>query len=98
MTTDVFLSRTSPAKLCNIIHTNLYSLGKLLIYKKGGIMPNKDGTGPQGKGSRTGRGDGNCKPAQQGDNIGNGRGKGGGGGRGAGGGKGLGKQNRNRGK
>ena len=25
-------------------------------------MPNKDGTGPAGKGSRTGRGLGNCAP------------------------------------
>lgn len=24
-------------------------------------MPNKDGTGPEGKGAKTGRGKGNCK-------------------------------------
>jgi len=24
-------------------------------------MPNRDGTGPRGKGPRTGRGEGNCK-------------------------------------
>ncbi|MFH1376463.1 MAG: DUF5320 domain-containing protein [Candidatus Woesearchaeota archaeon] len=27
-------------------------------------MPNKDGTGPEGKGSRTGRQMGNCKEAE----------------------------------
>lgn len=27
-------------------------------------MPNKDGTGPEGKGPKTGRGDGNCDPKQ----------------------------------
>lgn len=27
-------------------------------------MPNKDGTGPQGKGPRTGRQEGNCEEAQ----------------------------------
>lgn len=25
-------------------------------------MPNRDGTGPDGKGPKTGRGKGNCKP------------------------------------
>jgi len=30
-------------------------------------MPNKDGTGPQGKGSMTGRKQGNCNPNK--DNI-----------------------------
>lgn len=28
-------------------------------------MPNKDGTGPEGKGARTGRGFGNCKSTSQ---------------------------------
>ncbi len=28
-------------------------------------MPNKDGTGPEGKGPRTGRGFGNCQGATQ---------------------------------
>ena len=27
-------------------------------------MPNRDKTGPQGKGPRTGRGKGNCKPVK----------------------------------
>ncbi|MFH1589837.1 MAG: DUF5320 domain-containing protein [archaeon] len=27
-------------------------------------MPNKDGTGPEGKGPKTGRGTGNCKDAE----------------------------------
>ena len=27
-------------------------------------MPAKDGTGPKGKGSRTGRGKGKCKPTE----------------------------------
>ena len=27
-------------------------------------MPNKDGTGPQGKGSKTGRQEGNCQNAE----------------------------------
>lgn len=27
-------------------------------------MPNKDGTGPEGKGPRTGRGQGNCQPKE----------------------------------
>ncbi len=31
--------------------------------KKGGVMPNFNGTGPEGKGSRTGRGLGKCKPS-----------------------------------
>lgn len=28
-------------------------------------MPNRDGTGPEGKGSLTGRGAGNCKTAEK---------------------------------
>jgi len=28
-------------------------------------MPAKDGTGPKGKGSRTGRGKGKCKPTKE---------------------------------
>jgi len=34
-----------------------------MIYhsKKGGAMPNRDRTGPEGKGPRTGRGKGPCK-------------------------------------
>jgi len=40
---------------------NIYSV--LLI--NGGIkMPNRDGTGPRGKGPRTGRGLGNCPPLE----------------------------------
>jgi len=31
-------------------------------------MPNKDGTGPQGKGAKTGRGTGNCKDAESSQN------------------------------
>lgn len=34
--------------------------------KKGGVMPNFNGTGPEGKGSRTGRGLGKCKPSDSG--------------------------------
>jgi len=30
-------------------------------------MPQGDGTGPQGKGSRTGRGQGNCPPEDNSD-------------------------------
>ncbi|MFP4567853.1 MAG: DUF5320 domain-containing protein [Candidatus Woesearchaeota archaeon] len=38
-------------------------------------MPNKDGTGPEGKGSRTGREMGNCKDANpRGCGYGSGRG------------------------
>ncbi len=55
-------------------------------------MPKGDGTGPQGKGPKTGRGLGPCpddqnvrKPAR-GGGRGSGRGGGGGGGRGGGGG------------
>ncbi|MBN2682357.1 MAG: DUF5320 domain-containing protein [Bacteroidales bacterium] len=59
-------------------------------------MPNQDGTGPQGKGSRTGRGLGNCKPATQNDEN-NTRGNGGGRGRGAGNGAGKGRGNQHRG-
>ena len=48
-------------------------------------MPNKDGTGPEGKGSKTGRQRGNCKDAEPqpyprqrglGQGLGNGRGTG----------------------
>jgi len=43
-------------------------------------MPNKDGTGPQGKGPRTGRGLGDCKEGEtlptRGRGLGQGRGLG----------------------
>ncbi len=39
-------------------------------------MPNRDGTGPEGKGPRTGRQMGNCKGAKPLDNRGFGRGRG----------------------
>jgi len=56
------------------------------------IMPNRDGTGPQGKGPQTGRGMGNCKGSNSGNNAGApGRGLGRGTGRGAGRGRGLGR-------
>ena len=58
------------------------------------IMPNNDGTGPQGKGPRTGRGMGNCKGANTGNNTaapGRGLGLGLGRGRGAGRGRGFGR-------
>ena len=32
-------------------------------------MPNKDGTGPEGKGSKTGRQQGNCKDAEPNENL-----------------------------
>ena len=46
-------------------------------------MPRKDGTGPDGKGPKTGRGDGPCKPDDQSDGgskrgTGSGRGRSGG--------------------
>jgi len=56
-------------------------------------MPNKDGTGPEGKGARTGRGLGNCdsgKLSEESKSYRRGKGKGQGNGRG--------KQNRQRGK
>jgi hypothetical protein len=59
-------------------------------------MPNKDGTGPKGNGSKTGRGLGNCKPATQNDEN-SGRGNDAGKGRCAGNGAGRGKGNQNRG-
>jgi hypothetical protein len=37
-------------------------------------MPNKDGTGPQGKGSKTGRQMGNCKEAEPKRGLGKGLG------------------------
>jgi len=37
-------------------------------------MPRKDGTGPQGKGPKTGRGAGNCASGQRSPSRGNGRG------------------------
>lgn len=40
-------------------------------------MPNKDGTGPQGKGSKTGRQEGTCQeatPLPRGQGMGRGRG------------------------
>lgn len=61
-------------------------------------MPRKDGTGPEGKGSKTGRGQGTCNPDSKnsGSAIRKGRGAGQGAGRGAGsgGGKGRGKGGR----
>ena len=33
----------------------------ILLIKIGGNMPNRDGTGPTGKGPKTGRGLGNCQ-------------------------------------
>jgi len=39
-------------------------------------MPNKDGTGPEGKGSKTGRQMGNCKDAEPQQGFGRGRGLG----------------------
>ena len=45
-------------------------------------MPNLDGTGPQGKGPRTGRGLGKCEEAKPRDDHGPGRGFGQGSGRG----------------
>jgi len=54
-------------------------------------MPNRDGTGPQGKGPQTGRGTGNCKGSNAGNNSGAlGRGLGSGAGRGIGRGAGRG--------
>lgn len=39
-------------------------------------MPNKDGTGPEGKGTKTGRQFGNCKDAEPQETFGLGRGLG----------------------
>jgi hypothetical protein len=78
----------------------LKPFGKYLLIKKGGFMPNQDGTGPAGKGSKTGRGLGNCKPATQNEENterGKGLGKGHGAGKGAGNGAGKGKGNQHRG-
>jgi hypothetical protein len=47
-------------------------------------MPNRDGTGPEGKGSKTGRQMGNCKDAEPQPGFGPGRGLGRGQGRGRG--------------
>jgi len=61
-------------------------------------MPQGDGTGPKGRGPKTGRGQGPCNPkdvpAAQGNQNGPGHGKGGGRGkgRGKGGGQGRGRQ------
>jgi len=58
-------------------------------------MPNKNGTGPEGKGAKTGRGLGNCdtnKSSEENKSYGRRTGKG------RGQGRGLGNQNRNRGK
>lgn len=60
--------------------------------KKEGVMPNKDGIGPEGKGPNTGRGLGNCDPGKTNEknrSFGRGRGRGYG--------KGSGQGNRNRG-
>jgi len=66
----------------------MYSYGYILIIynnrKRKGVfnMPNRDGTGPEGKGPKTGRGIGNCsveeKPIDRprGTGIGRGRGQG----------------------
>ena len=58
-------------------------------------MPNKDGKGPEGQGSRTGRGLGNCAPANGDTNQtparGQGLGRGAGTGRGRNQGSGLGR-------
>jgi len=58
-------------------------------YKEVNEMPNRDGTGPNGKGPGTGRGKGPGKGGGK-RGAGRGRGQGGGGGRGAGGGRGKG--------
>jgi len=55
-------------------------------------MPNKDGTGPNGQGARSGRGMGNCA-GQGGAGAGRGLGRGGGRGRGLGLGRGMGYAN-----
>lgn len=55
------------------------------------IMPNQDGTGPQGDGPRTGRGLGNC--GGDSNNSGSGRGAGRGRGRNSGKGRGRGRRN-----
>lgn len=47
-------------------------------------MPNRDGTGPNGQGPRTGRGAGNCEPKNSSDNNFCPRGRGRGQGRGLG--------------
>jgi len=39
-------------------------------------MPNRDGTGPRGKGPRTGRGEGGCKGTKRGKAPRDGQGKG----------------------
>ncbi len=61
-------------------------------------MPNKDGTGPQGKGPKTGRQEGNCEGAQpiRGQGIGQGQGNGQGQGIGQGRGRGMGRRFFNR--
>ena len=48
------------------------------IKKEANNMPNRDGTGPDGEGSNTGRGRGNCSgfPAGQGRGLGRGLGQG----------------------
>ena len=56
-------------------------------------MPNKDGTGPEGKGPKTGRGLGNCS-SKENDKENSSDDKVRGQGRGQGKGQGLGKQNR----
>jgi hypothetical protein len=56
-------------------------------------MPKQDGTGPEGKGSRTGRKLGKCRKENSGDNTGS-PGKGMGLRRMAGGGEGQGKRNK----
>jgi len=72
------------------------TLNKLILTKEV-IMPNKDGTGPEGKGSKTGRGLGNCSSKEndkENSSDVKGRGQGRGKGSGQGKGQGLGKQNR----
>ncbi len=44
--------------------------------KGGGNMPNRDGTGPEGKGPKTGRGMGNCSGDKKESTRGVGRGMG----------------------
>jgi len=67
------------------------TLNKLILTKEV-IMPNKDGTGPEGKGSKTGRGLGNCS-SKENDKENSSDDKVRGQGRGQGKGQGLGKQN-----
>lgn len=54
-------------------------------------MPNRDGTGPEGKGPRTGRGMGNCPVDEKQDSPAAGRGQGAGRGMGRGAGRGRGR-------